>query len=141
MTPEDMQAFNQQLVAQFRASDGVGKLGPVDFARLVLLTTTGRRSGKPHIVPVGYARDAGGHLLLFASANAAPRDPQWFRNIEANRRVHVEITGAQWEADAEILDGVERADAYQRWIEMAPNVADHEERTGRRIPLVRVRKP
>jgi deazaflavin-dependent oxidoreductase (nitroreductase family) len=141
MTPEDIGAFNAQLIEQFRASGGVGKLGPVDFAHLAVVTTRGRRTGEPRTVPIGYARDADGHPLLFASGNASPRDPEWYRNIEADPHVHIEITGTEWDADAEVLSGADREDAYRRWIEMAPNVADHEEKSGRRIPLVRVRKP
>ncbi len=141
MKPDDLRAFSKQLIEQFRATGGVGQLGPVEFARLAVLTTRGRRTGRPHTVAVGYARDPDGHPLLFASSNAAPRDPDWYRNIEADPRVHIEITGAEWDAEAETLTGAERDDAYRRWIEMAPHVADHEERTGRRIPLVRVRKP
>jgi deazaflavin-dependent oxidoreductase (nitroreductase family) len=137
----DPQEFNHELIDKFRASGGVGGLGPVQFDRLVILTTTGRRSGLPRTVPVGGARDDDGNLLLFASANASPRVPDWFRNIEANPRVTVEVTGASWDADAEILEGAERDDAYRRWIEMAPNVADHEAKAGRRIPMVRVRRP
>jgi deazaflavin-dependent oxidoreductase (nitroreductase family) len=138
--PGDFQAFARQLVEQFRESGGVGRLGPVDFERLVVLTTTGRRTGRPHTVPIGAARDDAGNLLLFASNMGAPRHPDWYRNIEANPRVTVEVTGASWDADAEILDGADRDDAYRRWIEMAPNVADHEQKAGRRIPMVRVRR-
>jgi deazaflavin-dependent oxidoreductase (nitroreductase family) len=92
-------------------------------------------------VPIGAARDDAGNLLLFASGNASPRAPDWYRNLEANRHVTVEVTGATWQADAEILEGAEREDALRRWIEMAPHVADHEEKAGRRIPMVRVRRP
>jgi deazaflavin-dependent oxidoreductase (nitroreductase family) len=137
----DIQQFNSQLIERFRASDGVGEVGPVRFDHLVLLTTTGRRTGRKHTVPLGYTEDADGNLLLFASANAAPRDPEWYRNIEADPRVTVEITGKQWDTEAEILSGAPRDDAYRRWIEMAPHVADHEQKTGRKIPMVRVRLP
>jgi deazaflavin-dependent oxidoreductase (nitroreductase family) len=136
--PGDFHGFNQQLVEQFRTSGGVGKIGPVDFAHLVVLTTTGRRSKQRHTVPIGYATDDDGNLLLFASANAAPRDPDWYLNLEADPHVHVEITGDEWDATAEILHGAARDDAYHRWVTMAPNVSDHEEKSGRAIPMVRV---
>jgi deazaflavin-dependent oxidoreductase (nitroreductase family) len=126
---------------QFRDTGGVGEMGPVHFDRLVLLTTTGRRSGARHTVPLGAARDASGNLLLFASNMAAPRDPDWLRNIAADPRVAVEITGATFEAQAEILSGAEREDAYRRWVEMAPHTADHERKAGRPIPMVRIRRP
>jgi deazaflavin-dependent oxidoreductase (nitroreductase family) len=138
---EDIGAFNQQVIERFRAGGGRGELGPVHFESLVLLTTTGRRSGQPHTVPLGFTADTDGNLLLFASNMGAPEDPDWFRNLQRNPRVHVEVTGAAWDADAEVLDGAEREDAYRRWIEMAPHVAAHQEKAGRTIPMVRVRRP
>lgn len=137
----DMKAFNQQLIGRFRESAGVGTLGPVDFGHLVLLTTAGPRSGQPRTVPLGFARDEDGALLLFASNMGAPTDPDWYRNIEADPHVTVELTATAFEAAAEILHGGDRDAAYRRWIEMAPHVAEHEDKAGRQIPLVRVRRP
>jgi len=135
---QDFADFNRQVVEAFRASGGRGELGPVHFENLVLLTTTGRRSGQPRTVPLGSTTDDDGRLLLFASNMGAPKDPDWFRNLEADPRVHAEVTGAEWDTSAEILSGAERDDAYRRWVEMAPHVADHEEKAGRTIPMVRV---
>jgi deazaflavin-dependent oxidoreductase (nitroreductase family) len=137
----DIAAINRQVIEQFRADGGHGEVGPVHFENLVLLTTTGRRSGKPRTVPIGWAADGDGNLLLFASNMGAPKHPDWYRNLERDPRVHVEITGAEWDADAEILAGEEREEAYRRWIEMAPHVASHQEKAGRAIPMVRVRRP
>jgi deazaflavin-dependent oxidoreductase (nitroreductase family) len=137
----DLTEFNKQVVEQFRAGGGVGELGPVHFDRMVLLTTTGRRSGEKHVVPVGWARDDAGNLLLFASNMGAPRHPDWYFNIEADPHVTVEITGATFDAQAEILHGDERDDAYRHWVEMAPHVAGHEAQAGRTIPMVRIAVP
>jgi deazaflavin-dependent oxidoreductase (nitroreductase family) len=71
----------------------------------------------------------------------ATSDPDWYRNLEAEPHVHVEVTAAEWDAEAEILHGEERDDAYRRWVEMAPNVAGHQEKAGRTIPMVRIRRP
>lgn len=136
--PHDMREFNRELVEKFRETGGVGEFGPVDFSRLVLLTTTGRRSGEPRTVPLGATRDAGDDLLLFASNQGAPQHPDWFLNLRDDPHVTVEITGLTWETDAVVLDGDERADAYDRWIESAPHVADHEAKAGRAIPMVRI---
>jgi deazaflavin-dependent oxidoreductase (nitroreductase family) len=137
----DVAAFNGKLIEAFRASAGVGELGPVNFQNLVLLTTTGRRSGEPRTVPLGAARDELDNLLLLASNMGAPRHPDWFRNLESDPHVTVEITGASFEADAEILAGEDREAAYQRWVAMAPHVADHQDKAGREIPLVRIPPP
>ena len=130
--------MNQQLIERFRDTGGVGGLGPVHFDHLVLLTTTGRRSGNPHTVPIGFVQDPDGNLLLFGSNMGAPKDPDWCRNIEADPHVVVEVTGRVFDARAEILTGAERDDAYDRWIEMAPHVADHQDKAGRQIPMVRI---
>ncbi len=135
---QEFREMNQQLIQQFRDSGGVGEIGPVHFDRLVLLTTTGRRSGSPHTVPIGYAQDPDGNLLLFASNMGAPQDPDWYRNLAADPHVGVEITGRSFDTEAEVLTGAERDDAYNRWIEMAPHVADHQDKAGRQIPMVRI---
>lgn len=134
----DIQEINKQVIAKFRETGGVGSVGPVNFDKCVLLTTTGRRSGQPRTVPLGYARDAAGNLLLFASAMAAPRNPDWYVNLEADPHVTVEITGRTWDAEAAVLAGDERDDAYRRWVEMAPHVAGDQDKAGRTIPMVRI---
>jgi deazaflavin-dependent oxidoreductase (nitroreductase family) len=135
---QDIREFNKQVITKFRESGGVGELGPIHFDQLVLLTTTGRKSGELRTVPIGAARDDADNLLLFASNMGSPKDPDWYLNLAADPHVTIEITGASWETDAEILDGDARDDAYNRWIEMAPHVAGHQEKAGRRIPMVRV---
>ncbi len=135
----DFHHFNQQVIEKFRETGGVGEMGPVHFESLVLLTTTGRRSGKTHTVPLGSARDDDGNYLLFGSNMGAPKDPDWLRNLAADPQVTVEVTGATWATQAEILEGAERDAAYGRWIAMAPHVADHQEKAGRQIPMVRIR--
>lgn len=134
----DIQDFNRQVITAFRATDGVGSLGPVHFDSLVLLTTTGRRTGQPRTVPLGSCRNADGDLLLFASNMGSPTDPDWLRNIRADPHVVVEMTGRTCDTQAEVLDGVARDGAYRRWIEAAPHVADHQAKAGRVIPMVRV---
>jgi deazaflavin-dependent oxidoreductase (nitroreductase family) len=133
----DMRAFNAQLIEQYRASGGHGEMGPVHFEKLVLLTTTGRRSGQLRTVPLGGVRD-GESLLLFASNMGAPRHPDWYWNIAADPQVAVETAGRTFHARAEILAGAERDDAYAKWIADAPHVADHQDRAGRVIPMVRI---
>jgi deazaflavin-dependent oxidoreductase (nitroreductase family) len=134
----DIKDFNRHVIAAFRASDGVGCLGPVHFESLVLLTTTGRRTGQPRTVPLGSCRNAAGDLLLFASNMGSPTDPDWLRNIRVDPHVVVEVTGRTWDTQAEVLDSEARDDAYRRWIEAAPHVSDHQAKAGRVIPMVRI---
>jgi deazaflavin-dependent oxidoreductase (nitroreductase family) len=132
----DFAKFNQQVVEQFRASGGHGELGPVHFDRLVLLTTTGRSSGQQHTVPLGSVRDDDGNLVLFGSNMGAPKEPDWVSNIRASAHVQVEVTDESFEADAVILTGEARGEAYQRWMDSAPHTAGHQDQAGREIPMI-----
>ncbi|MBE1488451.1 nitroreductase/quinone reductase family protein [Plantactinospora soyae] len=130
--------FNQQVIDEFRANGGeVG--GPFEGARLVLLTTTGVRSGAPHTTPVGYLPDGAERILVIASANGAPRHPAWYHNLRANPRVTVETGIFTYEADAVVLRGTERDDAFARAVESDPGWAGYQARTSRIIPVVALR--
>ncbi|EGX59428.1 hypothetical protein SZN_12518 [Streptomyces zinciresistens K42] len=127
--------FQQQVIEEFRARKGrVG--GPFEGARLLLLTTTGARSGRPHTVPVGYLPDGGARVLVIASAGGAPRHPAWFHNLLARPRVTVESGAFTYEARAVVLDGEERDAAFARAVESEPGWADYQARTARVIPVV-----
>lgn len=127
--------FNDGVIAEFRANGGrVG--GPFAGARLLLLTTTGARSGAPHTVPLGYLPDGGGRVLVIASAGGAPKDPAWYRNLVANPRVTVESGAFAYAADATVLTGAERDRAFARAVEADPGWAAYEERSGRTLPVV-----
>ncbi|MGK5629325.1 nitroreductase/quinone reductase family protein [Streptomyces sp. URMC 123] len=127
--------FNQQVIEEFRANGGrVG--GPFEGGRLLLLTTTGARTGKPHTTPVGYLPDGGERVLVIASAGGAPRHPDWFRNLLAHPRVTVEDGVFTYEADAEVLEGEERDAAFARAVESDPGWAEYQARTDRIIPVV-----
>jgi deazaflavin-dependent oxidoreductase (nitroreductase family) len=135
-SPDDIRQFNQQVIDQFRATGGVGELGPVHFDRLVLLTTTGRRSGEKRTVPLGAARDADGHLLLFASNMGAPKHPDWYRNLVADPGVTVEVGPEVYEARAVVTTGDERARLWAAIVAQYPFFADHQAGVSREIPVV-----
>lgn len=127
--------FNQQIIEEFRANQGrVG--GPFEGARLLLLTTTGARSGKPHTVPVGYLPDEGGRVLIIGSAGGAPNHPAWYHNLVATPRVTVENGIATYEAEAAVLVGEERDRIFARAVEADPGWGDYQAKTERTIPVV-----
>ncbi|GAB3209715.1 nitroreductase/quinone reductase family protein [Marinactinospora thermotolerans] len=127
--------FNQQVIEEFRANNGrVG--GPFEGARLLLLTTTGARSGSPHTTPLGYLHDEGDRVLVIASAGGAPRHPAWYHNLVANPRVTVEDGVFTYEAKAIVLEGRERDDAFARAVEADPGWAEYQAKAGRLIPVV-----
>lgn len=127
--------FQQQVIDEFRANRGrVG--GYFEGARLLLLTTTGARTGRPHTTPLGYLPDGGDRVLVIASAGGAPRHPAWFHNLLAHPRATVESGAFTYEARAVVLDGEERDRAFARAVEADPGWAAYQEKAGRVIPVI-----
>ncbi|WFB08729.1 nitroreductase/quinone reductase family protein [Streptomyces sp. LX-29] len=126
--------FNQQVIEEFRANGGrVG--GPFEGARLLLLTTTGARSGARHTTPVGFLPDVE-RVLVIASAGGAPKHPAWFHNLVAHPRVTVEDGLFTYDARAVVLQGAERDEAFARAVESDPGWAEYQAKTERVIPVV-----
>ncbi|MCA2214311.1 nitroreductase/quinone reductase family protein [Jidongwangia harbinensis] len=127
--------FNTPVIEEFRANHGRVR-GWLDGARLILVTTTGARSGRPHTVPVGYLPDGGLRVLVIASAAGAPRHPAWYHNLLAHPVVTVEDGIFTYEAEATVLAGAERDRAFARAVEADPGWADYQARTDRALPVV-----
>jgi deazaflavin-dependent oxidoreductase (nitroreductase family) len=128
--PADMKTHNRQLIEQFRANGG--SLGD---RPLLLLTTTGARSGQPRTVPMMYVPDED-RLLVIASNAGAPRHPDWYRNLTADPRVTVEVAGDWYEATAVATAGEERERLWGRIVEQYPFFGDHQAQVERTIPVV-----
>jgi deazaflavin-dependent oxidoreductase (nitroreductase family) len=127
--------WNKNIIEEFRANEG--KVGGT-FANntLLLLHTTGARSGKEHVNPVVYTTD-GDRLLIIASKGGAPTHPDWYYNIRANPLVTVEVGTEQFQARAEIVaDGPERRRLYDKMIAVMAGFAEYERKTTRTIPAV-----
>ncbi|MEU6380964.1 nitroreductase/quinone reductase family protein [Streptomyces sp. NPDC046909] len=128
--------FNQQVIDEFRANNGrVG--GWFEGARLLLLTTTGARTGTRHTTPLGYLPDGGDRVLVIASAGGSTKHPDWYRNVLAHPQVTVEAGAFTYEARAEVLAGDERERSFARAVETDPGWAEYQEKAGDRvIPVV-----
>lgn len=126
--------FNQQLIDEFRANDGEVS-GPFEGAPLLLLTTVGARSGRPHTTPVVYTRD-GERLVVIASKGGSPTNPAWFHNLVANPIVTVELGGEPEQRRAVVVDDDERARLYLAQAEAMPAFHEYQEKTERIIPVV-----
>ncbi|MEU8242663.1 nitroreductase/quinone reductase family protein [Actinoplanes missouriensis] len=120
---------------EFRANNGVVG-GMFAGARLLLLTTVGARSGRPHTVPLGYLPDGGERVLVIASAGGSPRDPAWFHNLVAHPRVTVEDGAFTYEAAAAVLTGAERDTVFARAVEQDAGWERYERASGRVLPVV-----
>ena len=103
----------------------------------LLLTTTGRRTGRLHTVPLPYFAD-GDTMIVVGSASGAERHPAWVLNLMANPRVTVQYLADSGPAQAEVLDGDERKAMWERITAEAPWYADYQQRTSREIPLIRL---
>ncbi|GAA4953589.1 nitroreductase/quinone reductase family protein [Streptomonospora halophila] len=126
--------FNRAIIELFRANHGrVG--GMFEGARLLLLTTTGTRSGRRRTTPVAFLPD-GERLLVIASAGGGDRHPGWFHNLRANPRVTVENGVFVMEADAVVVEGEERDALFARAAEADPGWAEYQAGTERTIPVV-----
>ncbi|MGH3758952.1 nitroreductase/quinone reductase family protein [Actinophytocola sp.] len=125
--------FDQQIVDEFRANQG--RVGLFEGARLILLTTTGARTGARHTTPVGYLPD-GDRILVIASAGGAPRHPDWFHNLVAQPRVTVEDGAFTYDARAVVVDGAERDRIFARAAEADPGWGDYQAKITRVIPVV-----
>ncbi|MEU7766995.1 nitroreductase/quinone reductase family protein [Nocardia sp. NPDC049190] len=128
----DVHDINRTTIAQFRAG---GDIEGMHRDRLVLLTTTGRRSGVAHTTPMMFHRD-GRRLLVVASNVGAPSHPDWYFNLEKHRHVTVEVGADRYEALATPLTGEDRVRTWAVLKRTYPFFAEHEMRTARIIPVV-----
>ncbi|MET9953046.1 nitroreductase/quinone reductase family protein [Streptomyces sp. NPDC006339] len=140
--------FNTEIIDEFRTH--AGRLGgPFEGWVLLLLTTTGARSGNPHTTPLGFVRDGdpdgpdGERLLVVGSAGGSHRHPDWYRNLLANPRVTVEIPDADapggidtWQGTAVAATGPERDALFAKVVAAAPGYADYQQATDRILPVV-----
>jgi deazaflavin-dependent oxidoreductase (nitroreductase family) len=133
--PADMNEFNKQVAAEFRANEG--KVGGM-FAdkNVLLLTTIGAKSGEERLSPLVYTLD-GDRYVIAASMGGAPKNPAWYHNLVANPKVTVEVGTEKFEATATVIaDRAERDRLYAGMIAHAEGFADYEKKTTRVIPIV-----
>jgi deazaflavin-dependent oxidoreductase (nitroreductase family) len=121
----------------YRATSGkVG--GGMGGGKVLLLTTTGNKSGQPRTVPVMYF-DLGGKTYVVASAGGSPEHPAWYKNLAAKPDVTVEIGPRRFAARAATVGGDERARVWASVTGTMPRFIEYEKKTqGREIPVVRL---
>jgi deazaflavin-dependent oxidoreductase (nitroreductase family) len=128
----DIAEINRRVIEQFRAG---GEVEGMHREALILLTTTGAKTGQPRTTPMMFHRD--GDLILVIASNAgAPEDPNWFRNLVRQPHVTVEVGDETYPAVASVLT---RDDRERQWAilkQTYPFFAEHEQKAGRTIPVV-----
>jgi len=127
--------FNSRIISEFRAN--AGKVGPpFENATLLLLHSTGAKSGQERVSPLGYQAADGGYAI-FASKAGAPGNPDWYHNLLANPRASVEIGTGTVDVTARVADPEERERIWSRQKEAAPQFAGYERQAApRQIPVV-----
>jgi len=124
-------------VSLFRLTGGrFGSWG----GKLLLLTTTGRKTGKTRTVPLRYIRDEAGHPVVTASMGGQPMDPAWFNNIKSNPELTYELDGRPVKARGEVAPPDVREKLWAKLTAVAPGFIGYQKKTTRIIPMV-VLKP
>ena len=126
--------WNQKIIDEFRANDGkVG--GRFEGRTLLLLHTTGAKSGKERVNPVAYVRE-GERYVVIASKGGAPTNPGWYYNILAHPRLTVEVGTKIFQVDAKVAEEPERTRLYNKMVEIMPGFDDYRRKTERVIPVI-----
>lgn len=136
-SPSDMADFNAKIIDEFRANGGkVG--GMFEGANMVLITTTGAKSGQQRTNPLVYLPD-GDRIVIIASNGGADNHPAWFHNVKANPEITVEVGTDKYDATAVPLEsGAERDELFARMAAVSSGFSEYQKKTERVIPVVAV---
>jgi deazaflavin-dependent oxidoreductase (nitroreductase family) len=130
-----MVLFGKDHVDRYEATDGdEGYLWRNDTT-ILLLHTTGRNSGKEYVHPLIY-RDYDGKYLIVASKGGNPEPPEWYRNLQAEPEVTVQIKGDTFKAKARTASAAEKPEMWKHMTQVWPDYDDYQQKTDREIPVV-----
>jgi deazaflavin-dependent oxidoreductase (nitroreductase family) len=129
-----MNDYNRRLIEEFRAHGGKAG-GMWEGTPLLLLTTTGARSGERRTTPMGYLPD-GDRLIVWASNGGSPTHPGWYHNLLAHPHVTVEVGTETFDAIAVVTVDAERDRLWARGVAVYPSLAEHQAKTTRQIPVI-----
>ncbi len=132
-SPDAMKEFNKNLVQEFRANGGkVG--GQFAGADLLLLTTTGAKSGEPRLAPLAYFT-VDDKMIIIGSKAGADTNPDWVHNLRANPGAHIEVGTEAYDVNSRELPGDERDAIFDKVVAAAPPFGEYQSKTSRIIPL------
>ena len=136
--PNDMDEFSAGVLADMRAHDGTVTTGPLAGHPILVMTSTGAKSGQPRASLLTYHRD-GEDYIVAGSAGGSTKDPAWLHNLDADPSVQVEVDTETVPGTATVVrDGAERDRLWTDHVAALPWFADYPRQTGRRIPMVRL---
>jgi deazaflavin-dependent oxidoreductase (nitroreductase family) len=130
----DRNDWNKRMIEEFRANGGkVG--GPLEGAPMLLLHTTGAKTGEARVNPMVYRAD-GDKMVVFASYGGAPKNPAWFHNLMAGGPASIEVGTDTFPVSARVTEGAERDTYWSKQKQDMPGFAEYERKTTREIPVV-----
>jgi len=130
----EMNDYNRRLIEEFRTHEG--KVGGMwEGTPLLLLTTTGAKSGERRTTPMGYLPD-GDRLIVWASNGGSPTHPGWYHNLVAHPHVTVEVGTETFDAIAVVTAGAERDRLWTQGVAVYPQLAEAQAKTARQIPVI-----
>ena len=130
----ELNDFNQQVIKEFRANQGkVG--GQMANMPMLLLTTTGAKSGRTITKPLVYTKD-GDRIVVIASFAGGPKSPPWYHNLVANPEATVEVGSERFRVRATVTTSEERQRLYNRQAEQIPIFTEYQQKTTRQIPVL-----
>ena len=130
----DLNDWDRQVIEEFRANGGnVG--GQLAGTSVLLLTTTGAKSGEPRTHSLAYLRDAG-HIYVFAGNRGAPTNPAWYHNLVAHPEVTVELGTETFEARATVVENAEGERLGSIQVQNIPALASLAAMLTRKVPVV-----
>ena len=128
--------FNQALIKDLRANGGRASGGPFKGGDVLILTTTGAKTGETRENPLAFSQDDGNYVVV-ASKGGAPTNPAWYHNLRANPIVKVEALGETFKARASVVDDEEDYERlYREHARKMPGFKEYRQRTSRRIPVI-----
>ena len=134
----DQNEFNLKIIEEFRANGGE-TFGPFKGRNLLLLTTTGAKSGEARTTPLVYSKD-GDRMVIIASMGGAPKHPAWYLNLKAHPEAIIEVGAEKFAARTSVAEGAERDRLYAQQAAEMPAFNEYQQKTTRRIPVVVIEK-
>jgi deazaflavin-dependent oxidoreductase (nitroreductase family) len=134
----DAKAWEDQLIAEMRANGGKVTQGPLAGHPLMVVTSTGAKSGESRRAILTYSEDAGDYIVA-GTAGGSPTTPSWVFNIESNPTVSIEADNETFDAKGEVIkQGAERDRLWAQHVDRLPWFAEYPQQSGRVIPMVRL---
>jgi deazaflavin-dependent oxidoreductase (nitroreductase family) len=127
--------YGQEHIERYIETDGEVGYDWENGTTVLLLTTTGRKSGEERISPLIF-REVDGNYVIVASKGGAPEPPAWFVNLEAQPNVQVQVKGDRFDARARTATPDEKPRLWQELTDAWPAYDDYQRKTDREIPVV-----